>query len=191
MYVRKIRPIDGYLALAALLPFNEPLPPREQAPDALVEEVARRWIDAAAEKPELGLPPLPRMGSSSDDRYELVRQVRDIIGRIISVVSDPNVVRPTGRWTALLDERLTDLRLPPAPRGLTLTASGIVLYADPLGVFLNCLQQAGADIWALRKCPVCSAPFLPHRSDQKACTSKCNDIWRHRRLRREHANAQG
>src|SRR5947208_1014238 len=112
MYLKKFRLIDGYLALAALLPFDEKLPPIEEAPSGLVEDVARRWVEAAAAKPELGLPVLPRVGGAAEDRYELFQRVRTILSAIIDVVSDPKVKLPEGNYRSVLDSRITDLSLP-------------------------------------------------------------------------------
>jgi len=177
--------------LAALYPFDEDLPPTELAPPSLIQEVATRWIQAAAAQPELGLPVSVSSQNDAEQKYELVRQVCLVLRTIIDVVSDPKVKRPAGRYTTVLDSRILGLQIPPAfGRSIALTASGILLSEDSLGIFLRCLGQAGLDVWSMRSCPVCRKPYIPHRRDQKGCSPKCGEALRTRRARKRKLQAQ-
>jgi predicted nucleic acid-binding Zn ribbon protein len=183
MYVKKFRPIDSYLNLAALLPFEEDLPTLDRASPDLVQRVATLWIETAARQPELGLPVTWSSEGDAEHRYEIFHKVRQILRTVIEIVTDPKVDRPKGRYTSVLDERMMSLKLPPTERSLMLTSGGVIVATSGVGIFVNVLEQLGAEVWSLRACPVCGAPFLRHRSDQKACSLKCANVRHVRRSR--------
>jgi hypothetical protein len=178
VYEKKLRPLGGYLNLAALFPLAENLPQLTEAPAALVDEVARRWDAARAERPELGLPVIG--GRDANQHYQFFIDVREIIGQLVAKVTEPSSAMPPGRYRAVLNIAVANL---PTTATLSLTASGVMPSAAPLQVFINVLQQTGPDIWSLRRCPRCTRPFLPYRSDQKACSLSCADTMRTRRAR--------
>jgi predicted nucleic acid-binding Zn ribbon protein len=183
---QKRRPIDPWLNLAKLLPFDEQLPPpadddENAYKDAFLKSIWRVKVlwDVAARKHPDELPVV--VVEFPEFRYALFVKVRAILGACVAVVNDPAVTRPKSPHWVIRDPRLINLELPPAWRALTLTSSGIYLSGDDLGMFLNCLLQT--DVWELRACPVCSAPYLPHRNDQKACSPRCANTFRVRRSR--------
>jgi hypothetical protein len=184
MYVKQIRPLDSWLNLAGLMPFDEKLPALGSASPQAVTDVNQLWTDALVNHPELGLPHVS--GNDPGLRYELFRRVREILGTIAAVASDPSVKRPKSQYGTLLDPRMLDLAsLPPSdPRSIALCGRGIFVSTDPYGMFLNCLEQTGEDVWSLKVCPVCDAPFLPHRVDQKACSLRCANTHRVRESRK-------
>jgi hypothetical protein len=179
VYVKKVRPLDGWLNLAALLPFDEPLPTLDKASPEIIQRVNDLWVDASENQPELGLPVLP--GADSRARYELCRQIREILGAYVAVMNDPAVRRPKVQNEAVFDSRINDIALPPARRSLGLNGGGACISADPVEIFLNCLLQT--DVWDLWSCQTCRAPFLPRRPDQKTCSPKCSNV-RRTRLKR-------
>jgi predicted nucleic acid-binding Zn ribbon protein len=192
MYEKKVRPLDGYLALAALMPFEEELPPRASAAQA-VPKVAELWSAAAANKPELGLPVVGFSENDAEQRYEIFRSVRGVLRILVEVVTDPNVKPPEGRYESLFDLRMVDFSKylpPPQRRSIMLTRSGVYIAEDSVGSFLRCLEQTGAEVWKLKSCPVCRAPFLPRREDQKACSPKCANTYRTRRSRARKATSR-
>jgi len=179
VYVKKVRPLDGWLNYAALLPFDEPLPTWDKASPEIIQRVNDLWVDASANEPELGLPVF--LGTDPRARYELCRQVREVLGAYVAVMNDPAVKRPKVQNEAVFDSRINDIALPLARRSLGLNGGGAYLSEDPVGIFLNCLLQT--DVWNLWSCQTCRAPFLPRRPDQKTCRPKCAKI-RRRRLER-------
>jgi hypothetical protein len=184
MYVKQTRPLDPWLNLARLMPFDEALPPIASATPRAVTDVDRLWTDALSNHPELGVPHIT--GSYPELRYEVFRRVREILRAIAVVVSDPTVKRPDSQYGAVFDDRVFGMgALPPSdPRSITLCGRGVFISTDPWGMFLNCLEQTGGDVWSLKVCPVCDAPFLPHREDQQACSLKCANTFRVRRARK-------
>jgi len=170
------RPLDPWLNLAALMPFDQKLPPVEDAPSALIQRVSELWDRAVAEHPELGLPVLFSSEGAAEMRYETVRVVRETLAALLFVVN-----RPPGQ--AYHD--LLDLRFPaePTPKLMYTPERGVVSYQNSLGVFRRCLEQTETDINRLIACPVCHAPFLPRRHDQKACTPNCANTFRVRNRR--------
>ena len=60
--------------------------------------------------------------------------------------------------------------------------SSIIVQEDLYGGFLADLN--GCDLSPLKRCPVCSRPFLFRRKDQKACSPRCSNIERVRRSRK-------
>src|SRR5579862_938797 len=188
MYVKKIRAIDGYLSLAKLLPFDEELPPADVASPEIVRKVNELWGEALANQPELRL---PVVGGTPKERYALFRMIRLIVRVTIDVVNDSSVRFPPGSYGTIRDDRIDDLNrdLPPMQRGFALTFGGVVPYADELQVFLNCLKDLGSEYRSLKSCPICTAPFLPRRADQKACSIPCNSTFRARTYRTERKNA--
>jgi hypothetical protein len=185
MYVKQTRPLDSWLNLVGLMPFDEKLPPIESASPQAVIDVNELWTDALANHPELGVPHISE--NHPDLRYELFRRVREYLETIAAVASDPSVKRPLTRYGTLMDPRMLDLEsLPPSDRRrVMLCGSGIFVAADPYGMFLTNLEQTGEDVWKLKLCPVCAAPFLPHREDQKACSLRCANTYRVRRTRQD------
>jgi hypothetical protein len=180
VYVKKVRPLDGWLNLAALLPFDELLPTLDKASPEIIQRVYDLWVDAAENQPELGLPVL----SVTDPRarYELCRQVREVLGAYVAVMNDPAVKRPKVQNEAVFDSRINDIALPPARRSLGLNGGCAYISAEPVEIFLNCLLQT--DVWNLWSCQTCRAPFLPRHPEQKTCRPKCARI---RRTRLERA----
>jgi hypothetical protein len=185
MYVKRTRPLDPWLNLAGLMPLDEKLPPIESASPQAVIDVNELWTDALANHPELGVPHISE--NHPDTRYEVFRRVREYLETIAAVASDPAVKRPSSRYGTLMDPRMLDLKsLPPSDRRrVALCGGGIVVPTDPYGMFLTNLDQTGEDIWSLKLCPVCGAPFLLHREDQKACSPRCANTYRVRRSRND------
>ena len=185
MYVKTSRALDPWLNLAGLMPLREKLPPIENASPQAVIDVNQLWADALANHPELGVPSVS--GADPSQNYEVFRRVREYLSTIAAVVCDPSVQRPEGRYRTLLDPRMSDLEsLPPSDRRrVALCGSGAFVSADLYGMFLNCLEQTGEEVWSLKVCPICRAPFLPHREDQKACSLKCANTYRVRRSRQD------
>jgi hypothetical protein len=182
MYRKELRQLDPWLALAALMPADEILPPLETASPEAVREVAGRWSAAGASNPELGLPTPSASEGEAEYRYELFRAVRGVLKDLAQIVTDPEVKRPTGRYQTLLTPAAIDLSpylLPRTrPRDIALTGGGVYIDEDLYNIFLRQLENTGADVWTLRFCPVCRAVFLPRREDQKACTPEHANVLR-------------
>ena len=187
MYVKNERPLDTYLAAAALLPFDENLQPLESATQKEIDDFNILFNAALMRPDETERPPIDwfKSGGNESDhaklRYELFLIIRGCLGAITKAVAGE---RPEGRN---LSKEMPVYEMPEIPalrkRWITLSGSGVDVYNDPQQVFLDCLKGTGEELWNLRACPVCGVPFLPRREDQKACTLKCSNVFRLRNHR--------
>lgn len=188
MYVKHQRPLDPWLTLAALVPFNETLPPFERASKELIGDVMARWESAAPSSPEIqrGVSAwsIPHIAIAKPEwRYELLLKVRDCIAALLAAVNRP-AIEEDG---ILIDQKLLSLSGPSGSnsnrRGAVLTRDGVVFEWDDWMEFLSCIDRTGKEIWNLRRCPVCDAPFLLRREDQTACSLNCANTFRLRQYR--------
>jgi hypothetical protein len=186
MYQKVLRPLDPYLALAALLPFEQEVPALEDATDEEIANLNVLWSAGLLKPEEIDRPPyVIRSGGDDLDhaklRYEFFLEVRKCLRAITEAVAGD---RPEGgELSRALPTYEIPAMAPLATRTFLLSGYGIRVYNEPLQIFLNCLELTGAEIWTLRPCPVCSTPFLPRRADQKTCSLNCSNTYRLRNYR--------
>jgi hypothetical protein len=183
MYQKVLRPLDPYLALAALLPFEQKMSALEDASPEQISDLNMLWGAAMLRPEEIDRPPfIFKSGGTQVEtsalRYQLFLIVRDCLRSILEVVAQG---RPENDGPSL--NYYMDSISPLEQRWCGLFNDGIRIFNDPQQIFLNCLELTGEEIWNLRPCPVCSTPFLPRRADQKACSLNCSNTYRLRNHR--------
>jgi len=154
----------------------------------VIERVNNVWLDAAASRPELGLPIVSSSEMNSEARYEIFRRTRVLLYGLYAVIKDfPLLVGPAEIVT-IMSFGSKEEPLPPPARGeLVITGGGVQVKRDAYEKLLRAIEDTGPDIRGLKSCPNCHAVFLQRRANQTTCSSSCGNTMRVRRARKSRA----